>query len=37
MERTAWIVDVAPTLAYLMGLPFPKDSEGAVLHQLMET
>jgi hypothetical protein len=37
MERTAWIVDVAPTLAYLMGLPFPKDSEGAVLHQLIES
>ena len=36
MERTAWIVDVAPTLAFLMDLPFPKHSEGAVLHQLIE-
>ena len=35
MERTAWIVDVAPTIAHTMGLPYPRDSEGAVLHQAL--
>jgi predicted AlkP superfamily phosphohydrolase/phosphomutase len=36
LERTSWIVDVAPTLCSLMGIPFPRDCEGAILHQLLE-
>jgi len=36
MERNAWIVDVVPTLCHLLGLPFPRDCEGAILHQLLE-
>ena len=35
MDRTAWVVDVAPTIAHTMGLPYPRDSEGAVLHQAL--
>jgi predicted AlkP superfamily phosphohydrolase/phosphomutase len=37
MQRTAWIVDVAPTLCHLMGLPLPRDCEGSLLHQMIET
>ncbi|NQU76485.1 MAG: alkaline phosphatase family protein, partial [Planctomycetes bacterium] len=37
LQRTAWIVDVVPTLSHLMNLPFPRDCEGAILHQLIES
>ncbi|MCY4372992.1 MAG: hypothetical protein OXC31_04405 [Spirochaetaceae bacterium] len=36
MDRTAWIVDVAPPIAHTMGLRYPRDSEGAVLHQALD-
>ena len=35
LERTAWIVDVAPTLAHVMQWPAPTEAEGAVLYQLL--
>lgn len=29
------VVDVAPTAAYLLGIPAPKDSQGKVLHRIL--
>lgn len=36
MERQCWLWDVAPTIAYLTGIPFSPTMEGAVLHQAMK-
>lgn len=36
MPRQARHVDVAPTLAYLIGAPMPLNAEGAVLYQALE-
>jgi arylsulfatase A-like enzyme len=33
LGRTAWLVDVVPTLAYALGWPLPSETEGAVLYQ----
>jgi arylsulfatase A-like enzyme len=33
LSRTARAIDIAPTLCAALGLPFPAQSEGAVLHQ----
>lgn len=36
MERHCNIVDLVPTFCYLTGWPLPKDTEGAVVYQIME-
>ncbi len=36
MMRTCWITDVVPTACFLLGLPYPRDCEGAVLYQALE-
>ena len=36
LERTAWILDLVPTICYLTGWPVPAQAEGAVLYQAME-
>jgi len=33
-ERPIHIVDIAPTISYILGIPAPKDSEGRVMHDL---
>ena len=33
MERTCNLIDIVPTICYLMDLPLPKTAEGAVLYQ----
>ena len=33
LERTCNLVDIVPTICYLMDLPLPAQTEGAVLHQ----
>ena len=35
-ERIIRQVDIAPTLAYLGGVRLPRNSEGSILHQLLE-
>lgn len=35
-KRVIRQVDVAPTLAYIMGVRQPKDSEGAIVHQIID-
>ena len=36
MPRTAWLVDVVPTICHLADLPLPADAEGAVLYQALQ-
>jgi len=36
LERTAWLVDVVPTICYLLDAPVPRHCHGAVLHQALE-
>lgn len=33
LERTCNLIDIVPTICYLMDLPLPSTTEGAVLHQ----
>ncbi|MGD8240458.1 MAG: alkaline phosphatase family protein [Armatimonadota bacterium] len=35
-EAPMWTVDVAPTLAYLIGTPAPRDTEGTIVGDIME-
>ena len=37
VERVIRQVDVAPTLAYIMGVRQPRQSEGAIVHQIIES
>ncbi|MCL2831989.1 MAG: alkaline phosphatase family protein [Treponema sp.] len=34
--NTARIIDIAPTLAKVLGMPVPKDAEGAVLYDILD-
>ena len=36
LSRTAWLVDVVPTLCHLLGTLVPRDCEGAILYQALE-
>ena len=36
MERSVQLADIAPTICYMLGLPYPKDCEGCVLYQALE-
>lgn len=36
LERQVRVVDVAPTLAYLLGLPMPANVEGGVIYEALE-
>jgi predicted AlkP superfamily phosphohydrolase/phosphomutase len=36
MQRTAWLVDIVPTICHLADLPMPADAEGAVLYQALD-
>lgn len=36
MERTCNLVDIVPTICYLMGMPLPAQAEGAILYQALE-
>lgn len=33
LQRTVWLTDLVPTICYLMDLPIPAQTEGAVLYQ----
>jgi len=37
LRRTVWLPDVVPTVSYLLGLPIPKDAEGAIIYQALES
>lgn len=36
MERAVQLVDIVPTLCYMLGLPYPVTCEGSVLYQALE-
>ncbi len=36
IELDAGIMDIAPTIEYLMGVPVPEDSDGRILYELLE-
>jgi hypothetical protein len=36
LERTMRLVDIVPTICFLLGLPIPKDAEGAIIYQALE-
>ncbi|MCS7252648.1 MAG: alkaline phosphatase family protein [Armatimonadota bacterium] len=35
LHRTVWLTDITPTVCFLMGIPYPKQCEGAVLYQAL--
>jgi hypothetical protein len=36
LQRTVWLTDIVPTICYLMNLPLPEQTEGAVIYQAFE-
>lgn len=36
LKRTVRLTDIVPTICYLLGLPTPKDAEGAIIYQSLE-
>lgn len=36
LYRTVWLTDIVPTVCFLMGIPYPRNCEGAVLYQALE-
>lgn len=36
LERTVWLSDITPTICYLLGVPPPRNAEGAVIYQAFE-
>jgi predicted AlkP superfamily phosphohydrolase/phosphomutase len=36
LERNVWLTDVTPTICHLLGVPVPRDAEGAILYQALE-
>ncbi len=36
IERSVWLTDIAPTLCYLMDIPYPETMEGAIIYQALQ-
>jgi predicted AlkP superfamily phosphohydrolase/phosphomutase len=36
LKQTVWLTDLAPTVAYLMGIPSPRQADGSVLYEAFE-
>ncbi|HDO41925.1 MAG TPA: hypothetical protein ENH03_03380 [Candidatus Bathyarchaeota archaeon] len=36
LKRTVWLTDIVPTICYLLGLPIPRNAEGAIIYQALE-
>ena len=36
LVRHCWLTDIVPTVCFLMGLPYPRDCEGAVIYQALD-
>lgn len=36
LDRNVWLVDIVPTICYLLDLPIPKDTQGSILYQALE-
>jgi len=35
LERTVWLTDITPTICQLLGVPVPRDAQGAILYQAL--
>ena len=35
LKRPVRLIDVAPTIAHVLGIPPPRDNEGRVLHEIL--
>ncbi len=35
LDRTVWLTDITPTICHLLGVPVPRDAQGAVLYQAL--
>jgi len=36
LKRNFWLVDIVPTVCHIMELPVPEQTEGALIHQVLE-
>lgn len=36
LQRNVWLTDIVPTICYLMKIPVPQDTEGAIIYQALE-
>ena len=36
IKPTRWLIDVAPTIAYLLGIPVPRDADGSIMYEILE-
>jgi len=36
LERTVWLTDIAPTMCHILGIPVPRDAQGAIIYQALE-
>jgi len=36
LKRNVWLVDIVPTICYLLDIPVPKDTEGSIIYQALE-
>jgi len=36
IKPTRWLIDVAPTIAHLLGIPVPRDADGAIMYEILE-
>ena len=36
IKPTRWLVDVAPTVTYLLGIPVPTDTDGSIIYEILE-
>ncbi len=36
LNRNVWLVDIVPTICYLLDLPIPKDAQGGIIYQALK-
>jgi len=36
LERNVWLTDITPTICYILDVPPPRDTEGAIIYQAFE-
>ena len=36
INSSRWLIDIAPTISYLLDLPTPKDAEGSIMYDILE-
>jgi predicted AlkP superfamily phosphohydrolase/phosphomutase len=36
IKPTRWLIDLAPTFSYLLGIPVPKDADGSIMYEILQ-